>query len=595
MKEKIHERGSYPRPDFIRENWRDLNGIWKFAFDDCDTGYERGCHLGNDMDREILVPFCYQSKKSGIGDKCHHKTVWYCRKVDITKEELRLKCLFHIGACDYEADLWVNGSHAGKHIGGYTQCTFEIGKYLNAGENLIAIRVRDDLECDRARGKQYWKEKEERCWYTAVTGIWQNVWLEFTGETYLEQLRLTPDIDRRFLELELYFDEEGQKELEISIFYKGAIKKRVLTETNEKYTREGISLTEEDRIDELHYWSPDTPNLYEVMISLKKNGEKQDEVFSYFGMRKIHIANGYVFLNNHLFYQRLVLDQGYWEDTLLTPPSSEDLKRDVELTKKLGFNGARKHQKCEDPRYYYWADVLGLVVWGELPSGYLFNKSEVENQIREWGEFVNQTYNHPCVITWVPLNESWGVRNIIKDKRQQAFAKGLYYITKAYDDTRLISVNDGWEQVTETDIFGIHDYAENGEEIKRRYADFEEYLKTGIPNRQALSSGNQYRGQPVILTEYGGIAYKEVQGEKWGYNEAAWSEEEFVGRIENLTRTIEGLKIFRGFCYTQLTDVMQEVNGLLTVNREPKIEWQEMEGMFAENKTKNTFSVGGIF
>lgn len=584
MDRQVCLRGEYPRPDFIRDNWKDLNGIWKFAFDDDKTGLEKRYHAGENLELEIEVPFCYQSVKSGIGDTAHHETVWYSRSVFMAEQELENTCLLHIGAADYETDIWVNGEYVGKHCGGYAQFTFDIKSYLNAGDNIIAIRVRDDLECDRPRGKQYWKEEPDRCWYTGVTGIWQNVWMELTKEIYLEQVKMTPDIDRRLLEMELYFNRSEDIELEISIFYEGRLKKRITTEAGGRYVKEGILLEEEDKIDEIHYWSPDHPNLYDVRINVRKDGVRQDEVFSYFGMRRIHTANGHVFLNNRLFYQRLILDQGYWEDTLLTPPSSEALRRDVEFTKKMGFNGARKHQKCEDPRYYYWADVLGLVVWGELPSGYVFQGREIENLTREWGDFINQAYNHPSIITWVPLNESWGVRNILTDARQQAFAKGLYYLTKAYDGTRLVSTNDGWEQVEETDIIGLHDYAGSKEVIRKRYGDLEEFFKTGIPCRRALCEGNVYRGQPVIMTEYGGIALKTTKESEWGYNEAARTPEEFLDRLRDLTQAIRDMGVFQGFCYTQLTDVMQEVNGLLTAGREPKAECEKLAEIFAESE-----------
>lgn len=588
LKEKqVYQRGEYPRPDFIRDNWTDLNGTWRFAFDDDGTGCDKGYHRGENLNLEIVVPFCYQSAKSGIGDTAYHETVWYSRAVSIEEQELWNTCLLHIGASDYETDIWVNGDHAGKHYGGYAQFTFDIRRYLKAGDNIIAIRVRDDLECDRPRGKQYWKEEPDRCWYTGVTGIWQNVWMELTKEVYLEQVKMIPDIDRRLLEMELYFNKSEDIELEISIYYEGRLKKRIITEVSGSYVREGILLEEEDKVDEIHYWSPDHPNLYDVSICVKKNGVKQDEVSAYFGMRKIHISGGHIFLNNKLFYQRLILDQGYWEDTLLTPPSSDALRRDVELTKKMGFNGARKHQKCEDPRYYYWADVLGLAVWGELPSGYMFQKREIENLTREWGDFINQAYNHPSIITWVPLNESWGVRNILTDRRQQALAKGLYHLTKAYDGTRLVSTNDGWEQVEETDLLGLHDYAGSTEEIRKRYEDLEEFLKTGIPGRQALSEGNEYQGQPILLTEYGGIALKKTKEAEWGYNEAAETPEEFADRLRALTEAVRSMGVFQGFCYTQLTDVMQEVNGLLTAEREPKIECEKLAEIFTGGMRDN--------
>jgi hypothetical protein len=254
----------------------------------------------------------------------------------------------------------------------------------------------------------------------------------------------------------------------------------------------------------------------------------------------------------------------------MTPPSDEAIKRDIEITRKMSFNGVRKHQKIEDPRYYYWADRLGLLVWGEMPSGYIFNCEEIENIAGEWMEFIKRDYNHPCIITWVPLNESWGARNILVDKNQQEFASSLYHLTKALDGTRLVSTNDGWEMV-ESDICGIHDYAARGEEFTLRYPDIEELLKGDAWGRMLYSEGSSYEGQPIIITEYGGIAFEDGCEENWGYNSAVKDHKSFLERCESITNAIRGLPHIRGYCYTQLTDAQQEVNGLLTAGRKAKV------------------------
>lgn len=573
-------RPEFPRPDFERKNWKNLNGVWDFAFDDSGEGLSLGYEKGNNLDRKIMVPFCYQCEESGIGEKEYHETVWYSRSFEVTPEELAKNCLIKFGAVDYEAKIWVNGEYVGCHEGGHVQFAFDITRFLKAGENVLAVSAGDDRRCDRARGKQYWEDEPDRCWYTNTTGIWLSVWLEFVGNCYLTNLHLTPDIDTKSVELELFLNRSDKVLMEVEVSYEGKRKKWFSTVLEDTYVRESITLKEEDYIDEIQYWYPEDPKLYDIIVTLEKDGEVLDRVSSYFGMRKIHVADGNIYLNNKILYQRLVLDQGYWKNTMMTPPSDDALRRDVEITKKMGFNGARKHQKFEDPRYYYWADKLGLLVWGELPSGYLFNTNEIQNLEREWMQFLDQTCSHPSVIAWVLFNESWGVRNIVADRRQQAFASGLYYMTKAFDGSRLVSSNDGWELVEETDMFAIHDYVRDGNEILERYGDLKRFRETGISNRQALAMGHSYKGQPFLLTEFGGVAFAGGKGKDWGYNEAAENGEEFLSRVKSMVDAVWELRDIKGFCYTQLTDVMQEVNGLLDEEHEPKVSAEELYKIF---------------
>jgi beta-galactosidase/beta-glucuronidase len=328
----------------------------------------------------------------------------------------------------------------------------------------------------------------------------------------------------------------------------------------------------------LKLWSPSTPHLYELNIKVSVNGRVTDEVSTYFGMRKIEVKNGRVLLNNRPIYQRLVLDQGYWEDSLLTPPSADALKTDVEFIKAFGFNGVRKHQKIEDPRFYYWCDRLGLLCWGELPSAYEYNWDSVKNLSRDMSEFIKRDYNHPSIIAWVPLNESWGVREIYADKAQQNFSIMLYYLCKAQDPTRLVSGNDGWEQ-TITDISAIHDYVPSGEGLAKHFATREKVESGSVSERMCFAEGFvPSEDAAFMVTEYGGIAMtvKGKQGkianmETWGYHDKVESVEEFLERYKGLTDAIRNLPYCQGYCYTQLTDVIQEVNGLLLPDRTPKV------------------------
>lgn len=565
-------RQEYPRPDFERSVWYNLNGEWNFSFDDADVGKTERWYEGKGLERKIVVPFCYQSKLSGIEDNSLHEILWYSREFTLPGAFAGKRVLLHFGAVDYRAEIWINGEMAGEHRGGHTSFKLDVTRFVKAGANRITVRVEDRYECVQPRGKQYWKVKPDRCWYTPTSGIWQTVWLEAVGEVAFDRVRFTPDIDHRNVLSEIHLDRSlPGVELGVEVTYKGDKVKSLLTALSNRITKLTLDFREEDYIDEHHYWTPETPNLFEVELKLFKNGTEWDCVKTYFGMRKISVHDDYIMLNNKPYYQKLILDQGYWPESLLTPPSDEAIRYDIEMTKKFGFNGARKHQKIEDPRYYYWADKLGLLVWGEMPSPYDYNAEEIENVTREWTEFINRDYNHPCIVTWVPLNESWGVRNIIADKSQQSFAQSLYYLTKALDQTRLISTNDGWEQVT-SDINAIHDYIERGENFAARYADRETAMKKGGGWRIPYAYGFRDEGKPMLITEYGGIAFQSESGENWGYGGAARDEEAFFERYDCITKAIKEISYICGYCYTQLTDVMQEINGLMTADRIPKVD-----------------------
>lgn len=563
-------RQEYPRPDFERERWKSLNGEWDFAFDDGDRGEDEGWYRDGNFDKKILVPFCYQSRLSGVHDTANHDQIWYLREFDLPGCFTQERILLHFGAVDYAAKVWLNGVFLGIHRGGHTPFQFDITRYVLQSGNRLVVKAEDGRDCDRPRGKQYWKEKPQTCWYTPTSGIWQSVWLESVGTCYIRRIKLTPDIDRRELVGEITLSEAADCRLSVNVWYEGRPAGRLTLENTEKNIRFLLSIREEDFVDEIHYWTPESPRLYDITLTLEQNGVAQDCVKSYFGMRKISVKGDMILLNNRPYYQKLVLDQGYWPDSLMTPPCDDAIRRDIELAKELGFNGARKHQKIEDPRYYYWADTLGLIVWEELPSAYSFTDEAMENSVREWTEVIDRDYNHPCVITWVPLNESWGVRNIVTDERQQNYARALYFITKSLDATRLVSSNDGWEQICESDICGIHDYAAAGEDFLLRYLNRESLVRGDAQGRLLYCRQNQYKGQPVILSEFGGISFESGDGQNFGYSGYVKTPEEFMERYRGLVRAIEKIPYIRGWCYTQLTDVMQETNGLLTADRVKK-------------------------
>ncbi|HOQ16870.1 MAG TPA: glycoside hydrolase family 2 TIM barrel-domain containing protein [Defluviitaleaceae bacterium] len=588
---------SHPRPDFLRQNWMILNGNWSFDFDDHDEGEVKEWFNLPYLKQKIEVPFVYQSEASGIEDKNFHPILWYQRTFKIPEDFKKSNIILHFGAVDYLAKVWLNGTFIGEHEGGYTPFHFDITPHVKRNEeNNLVVKVIDHKDPCQPRGKQYWEEYNEMCWYQPSSGIWQSVWLENTGSTRMDYVKITPDLDNRLAIFEIFLEGEilENYEIKIALSHKNSLPPRkkyfyhdfVEKSTNEKDTpfqivsytlnsnpaRIAISFKEKEYIKDIHYWSPENPHLIEAEISLYANDQLSDKVTTYFGMRKIELKGDEIYLNNQPYYQKLILDQGYWPDTHLTPPSDEAIKADIEYAKMMGFNGARKHQKIEDPRYYYWADILGFLVWGELPSAYDYNDKSIKNLSRDMHEFIRRDYNHPSIITWVPLNESWGVRNIYYDKSQQAFAASLYYQIKALDQTRLISNNDGWEIVNQTDIYGLHDYTAYSENLSENYESKEKLMTHHSQYRPSLALGHKYQNKPLLITEYGGIAFQDEADQSWGYFGKVKSKEEFLERFRNITLGFRKIPYIRGYCYTQLTDVYQEKNGLLTMDRKFKIE-----------------------
>ncbi|MGN0971928.1 MAG: glycoside hydrolase family 2 protein [Aristaeellaceae bacterium] len=572
-------RSEHPRPDRVRSCWQTLNGQWRFAFDRDKAGRKEKWYARFPDAQRIEVPFCYQSRLSGIDSQEHCDVVWYQRTFQVPAD-MTARRLLHFGAVDYRADVWLNGQYLGWHEGGYTPFTFDVTDLAEPGDScVLTVRAEDRLECDQPRGKQSFRPEPFGCWYTPVTGIWQSVWLEGVGEYYPVDFRLTPCLERGSVKVEINLNELPRSaSVRLTASYQGRVAAaQEVAVLSDRMVQTELFLCHNERLEGIHMWWPHDPCLYDLTVETLVDGRVADRVDTYFGMRKIEAVGGKVLLNNHVLVQKLVLDQGYWPDGLLTAPSDDALRRDVELTRAMGYNGARKHQKFEDPRYLYWADRLGLLVWGELPSAYWLRDSQKRNMMRDLAEAIRRDYNHPSLIAWVPLNESWGVPFIETQREAQQLADALYAMVHCLDGTRLVSGNDGWEQAS-TDLLTVHDYTAWPEQLSGEYASAET-VAGGNPgaNRLVTAQGYTHVGKPMLLTEYGGIAMqKDMADNNWGYNGAVKDEASFLARFEAITQAFKHMPGFVGYCYTQLTDVFQEVNGLLDMDRRPKVSIDEI-------------------
>src|SRR5712692_939771 len=477
-------RAEHPQPQFIRDSWLNLNGEWQFEFDDKNAGLaENWGSSERPFSRKITVPFCFESPLSGIGDTSFHPWVWYRRTFTLPPEWKGKRVLLHFGAVDYRAQAWVNGKLAGSHEGGHVPFAFEIRPLLVSGENTVTVRA-EDPPADRyiPRGKQYWEPKSRGIYYARTTGIWQTVWLEAVGSSYLASVRSTPDLGRGAVEFDFRIDRPvPDAEIYIEVEFKGQRRAKALATAETERSSAVVILPDPQP------WSPATPNLYDVTFELRRAGAVLDRVRSYFGLRRVAVERGMVFLNNRPAYLKMVLDQGYWPQSNLTPPSDEAIQFDIRMTKEMGFNGARKHQKLEDPRYLYWADKMGLLVSSEMANAQLFDERYAAAFTREWIEAVERDYNHPSIIIWAPINESWGAPNL-RNPRQQMHLKSLYALTRSLDATRLAIDNEGWEHTDTTDLFAVHDYARTGELLYKKY---KALGPSSIPNgsRAALLPG----------------------------------------------------------------------------------------------------------
>jgi hypothetical protein len=569
---------AYPRPQFQRDHWICLNGSWKFTFDDAGR-FVQPSDIA-EWTHTIEVPFAPESTKSGIGDTGFHPNCWYEREFDLPTGEGRV--ILHFGAVDYQARVWVNGQFMIEHEGGHTPFSVDITAVLSEnGTQRVTVWAKDDPgDLAKPRGKQDWQIEPHSIWYPRTSGIWQTVWVEHVPSAYINRIRWTPHLERWEIGFEAFVAGDQYDGMQVNVKLTVGCQ-QLVNDTYEVINGEihrRIALSDpgiDDYRNEL-LWSPEKPTLIDAQVQLWYEDKLIDEVKSYTAMRAVGIQRDRFMLNGHPYYLRLVLDQGYWPETLMTPPSDEALRRDVELVKSMGFNGVRKHQKIEDPRFLYWADVLGLMVWEEMPSAYRFTPKAVERITREWTEVIERDVSHPCIVVWVPFNESWGVPNLTETAAHRNYVLALYHLTKTLDPTRPVIGNDGWES-TDTDIIAIHDYDNNPTRLAKRYGaevKLSELFDRQRPGGRVLTlDGYPHRGQPVMLTEFGGIAYaghEQPDADKvWGYVRSS-DVSELEMRYTALLDVVNKVELFSGFCYTQLTDTYQEANGLLYADRTPK-------------------------
>lgn len=584
-------RSEYPRPQFVRDAWLCLNGPWQFEIDASDSGLERGL-VDRELNGNIIVPFCPESKLSGVEDHNYHNAVWYRRDVTIPEEWGDKRVLLHFQAVDYDTTVWVNGAEVGRHRGGFSSFTCDLHGVAVPGDTVpIVVRARDSHRQPQARGKQSRKWGPHGAVYVRTTGIWQTVWLEPVPDTALRRPRITPDVANGVFHLEQPLSRRKA----------GLRLKAVLSDTH------GDIVTAECRADvdlaprltlaipedRLRLWSIDDPHLYDLTITLlDADGTVIDQAASYAGLRSVSIDGKAVTINGKPVFQRLVLDQGYYPDGIMTAPSDEALCKDIELSMAAGFNGARLHQKVFEERFLYHADRLGYIVWGEFGDwgcnweGPLDGEHQKPNAayITEWLEVLVRDYSHPCIVGWCPLNETWQAITdditVLDD-----ITHGMYLATKAMDSTRPVLDASGYShRVPDADIYDSHDYTQDPDTFAKRHAGLAHdapYVNGpdswGLPERFVGTTvwSIPYRGQPYFVSEFGGIWWNPnvKEGEdSWGYGDRPKTIDEFYDRFERLCGILLDDPNMFGYCYTQLTDILQEQNGIYTYDRGVKFD-----------------------
>jgi beta-galactosidase/beta-glucuronidase len=567
----------YPRPQFRRAGWTSLNGLWDFAID-ADSSF--GDPADVQWRTQIRVPFSPETARSGISDNGLYSACWYRRSFVAPRLAADECLILNFGAVDYSATVWVDGKLAFQHEGGYTPFGGDIAPLLAVDREAheIVVRAHDDpADLAKPRGKQDWQLLPHSIWYPRTTGIWQTVWLERVSKCRIRSINWTPNLAR----WEIGFDAEiaNADALATRVAVKLQVDDLILA--HDQYlvvageVDRRIALSDpgiDDFRNEL-LWSPESPKLIEAEVELlDASGKVLDHVESYTALRSISVHGDRFLLNGRPYPLRMVLDQGYWQDSGLTPPNDAAVEKDVALAKAMGFNGVRKHQKIELPRYLYWADRMGLLVWVEMPSAYRFTPHSVERLTSQWLEVIRRDRSHPSVMAWVPFNESWGVPNLPDSFPERNFVRALYYMTKTQDPTRPVVGNDGWESVA-TDIIGIHDYDADTKRFSRRYWTNEalpKLLKRERPGgRRLVLEGHSRREHPIVLSEFGGISLR-GEGDTWGYSSCD-TVEEFAERVTGILRVTRSLDVLAGYCYTQFSDTYQETNGLLFADRTPKI------------------------
>lgn len=555
------KRTEIPNPQFYRKNIEFLNGTWDF-FVEKD---------GIEQSYEIEVPFCPESALSGLSMTGFIKSCRYERKFTVSKLQEDERLVLHFGAVDYEARIYVNGVFVGKHRGGYTPFSMDISAFVHTGENALEVRVFDDIQANLPSGKQCRHEFSQGCFYTRTTGIWQPVWLERTPKKYIRYIKYFPHIDNASVDMELGISDEGS--VSISVSYQGKEVGYAQAELVCKGTLR-VSLAE------LHLWELGKGELYDVTV---RYGD--DEVFSYFGMREVCFDGMRFMLNGKTVFQRLVLDQGMFPDGVYTAPNDEAMANDIRLGMKLGFNGARLHQKVFEPRMLYHCDRMGYMVWGEFPSWgvHYDNLDSVGDFVGEWTATIERDFNHPCIVLWCPLNETWEELQDKRKVRDVRFVELVYETTKAVDSTRpCVDVSGGYHG-RKTDLFDFHDYHDS-ESLKAHMKALAEEDKLVMDRTYAKGEDIFYeKGVPTHASEYGGVSYA-THGQGWGYR-SAQNEEGFIDEYIASTKALLDCPKLCGFCYTQLYDIEQEQNGLFTYARENKFSEEGMQKIAECNKS----------
>ena len=581
-------RPEHPRPQFVRERWVSLNGPWEFEFDPADSGLERGL-LHRELNSTILVPFCPESELSGIGDVDFHPAVWYRRRVRVPDDFSGARAVLHFGAVDHDATVWADGVEVGRHRGGFSGFSVDLGDAAVAGSEVtVVVRARDRRDGVQARGKQSRRYENHDCDYTRTTGIWQTVWLEAVPPASMGRPRTTPDVDASsfWFEVPVHRAPAGAR-LEIAVSDDAG---GVVTGTTGcgAGTAARVALTLPS--DRVRPWSPDDPFLYSVRFTLRDvTGAVLDEAAGYAGLRSVSIRGTDVLINGEPVFQRLVLDQGYYRRGVLTAPTDADLVADIELAVSAGFNGARLHQKVFEERYLYHADRLGYLVWGEFADWGCLTREEpgedgqqpTSSYLTQWLEVLERDHSHPSIVGWCPLNET---RQFIGDEISvlDDVTRGLYLATKAFDTTRPVLDASGWShRVPDADVYDSHNYEQDPALFAKAMGVLDPATSTAYVNLEG--DGGQpargrpwsvpYAGQPYFCSEFGGIWWSPGgEDESWGYGDNPVSVEEFHTRFAGLVDVLLDNPHMFGYCYTQLTDVFQERNGLFTFDREPKFD-----------------------
>jgi len=586
--------GSYPRPLLVREAWTSLDGPWLFAFDDDDKGLSEHWFSPEKsamFSREIIVPFPPESIASGIADTGNHPIVWYRREIDVPDRDCGERAMLHFGAVDQDARVWVDGSLVVEHQGGQTGFSVDITDSLEIGtSHCVVVRAVDGShDPEIPRGKQDWRSEPHAVWYQRSTGIWRSVWMEMVNPQHVASVQWEADIRSAAFGGTVELSRQPRATTAIHVAF--TLADELLAEASIAATDKSITFNvtvgalanAEERA--RFVWCPESPVLIDVSVSIEEEGTETDRIASYFGAREIDAQAGAFMLNGLPYYVRAVLEQGYWDASHFTAPDFTEYRREVERIKACGFNAARVHQKVEDPRFVYWADRLGLMLWAETAATYRYSEKAATRLVREWIEVLKHYCGYPSVVTWVPLNESWGVPDLAVSRQQRELAQSLTSLTRALDPSRLVISNDGWEHV-DSDILTIHDYCSRPEELVKRYharAVIDESIrKLGPAGRLVVVCEGQDTSDsvPVMLTEFGGVAY---QGDgTWGYTTVD-SVDAYQERLAQLFEAVRACDALAGFCYTQLSDTLQESNGLLTSFREPKLPFESIRRIVGGN------------